>query len=102
MRILSWDFVCVPQARTKIQLAIVTINVISVIVFFLEIILESLQNISETTPRASTEVDIFDVAMGGPRIAREGFEWNWMQNALSPISNKDTMMNHNGSVILEI
>ena len=106
MRILSWDFVCVPQACTKFQLAIVTINVISVIVYFLQIILESLQNISETTPRASTEVDIFDVAMvvamGGPRIVREGFEWNWMQNALSPISNIHTMMIHNVSVILEI
>ena len=36
--------------RTKFQLEIFTINVISGIVYFREIILESLQNISETTP----------------------------------------------------
>ena len=37
--------------HTKFQLEILTTNVISVIVYFCEIILESLQNISETTPR---------------------------------------------------
>ena len=36
--------------RTKFQLEILTINAISGIVYFREIILESLQNISETTP----------------------------------------------------
>ena len=37
--------------RTKIQLEILTINVISKIVYFHEIILESMQNIREATPR---------------------------------------------------
>ena len=37
--------------RTKFQLEILTINVISDIVYFHEIILESSQNVSETTPR---------------------------------------------------
>ena len=36
--------------RTKFQLEILTINVISGIVYFREIILESSWNISETTP----------------------------------------------------
>ena len=36
---------------TKFQLEILTLNVISGIVYFHEIILESSQNISETTPR---------------------------------------------------
>ena len=38
---------------TKFQLEILTINVISGIVYFHEIIWESLQNVSETTPRQS-------------------------------------------------
>ena len=37
--------------RTKFQLEILTINVISGIVYFCEISLESLLNVSETTPR---------------------------------------------------
>ena len=37
--------------RTKFQLEILTINVISSIVYFREIILESSRNVSETTPR---------------------------------------------------
>ena len=37
--------------RTKFQLEIPTINVISSIVYFREIILESSRNVSETTPR---------------------------------------------------
>ena len=36
--------------RTKFQLEILTINVISGIVYFREIILESSRNVSETTP----------------------------------------------------
>ena len=36
--------------RTKFQLEILTVNVISGVVYFREIILESSQNISETTP----------------------------------------------------
>ena len=36
--------------HTKFQLKIITINVISGIVYFREIILESLRNVSETTP----------------------------------------------------
>ena len=39
--------------HTKFQLDILTINPISGIVYFHEIILKSSQNISETTPRAS-------------------------------------------------
>ena len=38
-------------ARTKFQLEILTINVITGIVYFREIILESSWNVSETTPR---------------------------------------------------
>ena len=38
--------------HTKFQLEILTINVFSGIVYFREIILESSQNVSETTPRA--------------------------------------------------
>ena len=37
--------------RTKFQLEILTINVISGIVYFREIMLESSPNVSETTPR---------------------------------------------------
>ena len=37
--------------RTKFQLEIITINVISGVVYFDEIILESSRNVSETTPR---------------------------------------------------
>ena len=36
--------------RTKFQLEILTINVISGIVYFREIMLKSLWNVSETTP----------------------------------------------------
>ena len=36
--------------RTKFQFKILTINVISIIVYFREIILESSRNVSETTP----------------------------------------------------
>ena len=39
---------------TKFQLEILTINVISDIVYFREIILESSRNISETTPSISS------------------------------------------------
>ena len=39
------------STRTKFQLEILTINVITGIVYFREIILESSQNVSETTPR---------------------------------------------------
>ena len=51
MRISSWNFVRVPKAlgtHTKFQLKILT-NVIFGIVYFREIILESLRNLSETT-----------------------------------------------------
>ena len=56
MRNSSWNFVHVPKAKalgtcTKFQLEILIINVISGIVYFRKIILESLQNISKTTPR---------------------------------------------------
>ena len=37
--------------RTKFQLEILTINMISGIAYFFKIILESSRNISETTPR---------------------------------------------------
>ena len=40
---------------TKFQLEILIINVISGIVYFREIIFESLRNVSETTPRTSTD-----------------------------------------------
>ena len=58
LRISSWNFVRVPKAmllgtRTKFQLEIVTIDVISSIVYFREIILESSWNVSETTPSSS-------------------------------------------------
>ena len=46
MQISSWNFVRVPKA----MLETLTINVISGIVYFYEIILESLRSISETTP----------------------------------------------------
>ena len=39
--------------RSKFQFEIITINVISRIVYFREIILESSRNVSETTPRYS-------------------------------------------------
>ena len=39
--------------RTKFRFEILTINVISGTVYFREIILESSQNVSETTPRTS-------------------------------------------------
>ena len=39
------------STRTKFRLEILTINVISGTVYFCEIILESSQNVSETTPR---------------------------------------------------
>ena len=39
--------------RTKFQFEILTINVICSIVYFREIILESSQNVSETTPWVS-------------------------------------------------
>ena len=42
--------------RTKFQLEILTINVISSIVYFREIILESLRNVSETTPCAIIQI----------------------------------------------
>ena len=46
-------FVCPkPCTRTKFRLEILTINVITGIVYFREIILESSRNVSETTPRA--------------------------------------------------
>ena len=45
---LSWNFVRVPEA--KFQLAILILDVISSVVYFREIILESSQNGSETTP----------------------------------------------------
>ena len=56
MRIWSGNFVRVPKAmllgtRAKFQLQILTENVISVVVYFREIILESSRNVSETTPR---------------------------------------------------
>ena len=55
MRISSWNFACVPKAiHTKFQLVFLTINVISGIVYFHEIILVSLRNISETTPGNKT------------------------------------------------
>ena len=58
-----WEFhtatlyVCPKQShalgtRTKFQLEILTMNVISGIIYFHEIILESLWNISGTTPRS--------------------------------------------------
>ena len=56
MRILSWNFARVPKAMlwahtcTNFQLEILAINVISGIVYFREIILESSWNVSETTP----------------------------------------------------
>ena len=51
--ISSWNFVRVPLGmRTKFQLEIITINVMTGIVYFREIILESSQNVSETTPWA--------------------------------------------------
>ena len=37
MRISIWNFVHVPKARTKFQIEILTINVISGIVYFCEI-----------------------------------------------------------------
>ena len=42
--------------RTKFQLEILTINVISGMVYFHKIILESSRNVSETTPRASASI----------------------------------------------
>ena len=56
MRISSWNFVCAHALGTctKFQLEILTINVISSIVYFREILLKSSRNVSETTPRASS------------------------------------------------
>ena len=42
--------------RTKFQLEILTINVISGIVYFREFVLESSRNVSEPTPRASVDM----------------------------------------------
>ena len=61
MRISSWNFVREPKAmllgtRTKFQLKILPINVISGIVYFREIILESSRNLSETTLRSPTRL----------------------------------------------
>ena len=47
MRISSWNFVCVPKARTKFQLEILIRNTISDIAYFREIILESSRNVTE-------------------------------------------------------
>ena len=58
MRISRWNFVVCPKplgTRTKFQLEILTINVITDIVYFREIILESSRNISETTPWCQVE-----------------------------------------------
>ena len=57
MRISSWNFVRLPKAIalgtcTKFQLEILIINVISGIVYFNEIILESYWNVSEAFPRS--------------------------------------------------
>ena len=49
VRISSWNFVRVPKA-TKFQFEILTMNVISGIVYFCEIILEGLWNVGKTPP----------------------------------------------------
>ena len=49
VRMSSWNFVRVPT-RTKFQLEILAKNVISGVVYFREIILESPRNVSETPP----------------------------------------------------
>ena len=51
-------------AHTEFQLEILTINVISGIVYFREIILESSRNISETTPWSSNESQKLDCKTG--------------------------------------
>ena len=54
MRISSWNFVRVPKGtRSKFQLEILSINVISGIAYFRELIFESSQNVSETIPSCS-------------------------------------------------
>ena len=50
--------------RTKFQFEIMTLNVITCIVYFLEIILESSRNVSETTPGLATGCHR-DVRRGG-------------------------------------
>ena len=61
VRISRWNFERVPKAW--LQLVILTINVITGIVYFREIILESSRNVSETTPRSTTCVHIWYVAL---------------------------------------
>ena len=53
MRISSWNLYYALGSRTEFLIEILTINVISAIVYFCEIILGSLWNISETTPRST-------------------------------------------------
>ena len=71
MSISSWNFIRVPKAkamlwaRTKFQLEIPTINVITGIVYFREIILESSRNVSETTPwLANNNLSILNTSHG--------------------------------------
>ena len=59
MRISSWNLCTCAQSHalgthTKFQLEILTVNVISGIVYFREIILESSRNVCETTPSILT------------------------------------------------
>ena len=44
--------------RSKFQLEILTINVISAILYFREIVLESSRNVSETTPKLHDTIQI--------------------------------------------
>ena len=50
LKLCTWAQSYALGTRTKFQLKILTINVISGIVYFREIILESSRNLSETTP----------------------------------------------------
>ena len=54
LKICTWAQSKALGTRTKFQLKFLTINVISGIVYFREIILESSRNLSETTPRSWT------------------------------------------------
>ena len=65
--------------RTKFQLKILTINVISGVVYFRGIILDSSRNVSETTPRSPFLV----ITVPANDISRHSAEWKTRQVFIS-------------------
>ena len=87
LKLCTWAQSIALGTRTKFQLKILTINVISGIVYFREIILESSRNLSETTPRPSNQNRSLKLLWQHSCLAMCNFFTDFGLNTLRPRQN---------------